>query len=220
MHGRGGGVVRMIRRSTLIAVEILLGLVAALLIGVGVAWWRLSQGPVELNFIRQHVQAELSDARSGRPVGIERVELAWSQQASALELRAVGVTVEDGRGGVLSRSEEARIELDALPLLVGRISVVRAEFNGGEIIADAKNQRRGACRVWPARHSARHHHPAASAERNAWSSASHACSMGCQAAFRPVGPGGRLRALGVRNARLADHRRGRRRPVDRRRGQP
>ena len=80
----------MIRRSTLIAVEILLGLVAALAIGIGIAWWRLSQGPIELNSIRDHVEAELSAARSGRPVGIERVELAWSQR-NALELRAVGV---------------------------------------------------------------------------------------------------------------------------------
>ena len=68
----------MIRRSTLIVVEVVLGLIAALAIGLGVAWWRLSQGPVELGFIREHVQSELSAARSGRPVGIERVELAWS----------------------------------------------------------------------------------------------------------------------------------------------
>ncbi len=53
----------MIRRSTLIAVEILLGLVAAFAIGIGVAWWRLSQGPIELNSIRDHVEAELSEAR-------------------------------------------------------------------------------------------------------------------------------------------------------------
>jgi hypothetical protein len=92
----------MIRRSTLIAVEILLGLVAALVIGLGVAWWRLSQGPIELSFLREEMQAELSQARSGRPVGLERVELAWSQR-NALELRAVNVTVEDGRGGVCRR---------------------------------------------------------------------------------------------------------------------
>ncbi|MGQ0533039.1 MAG: YhdP family protein [Caulobacteraceae bacterium] len=123
----------MIRRSTLIAVEVLLGLVAALAIGLGVAWWRFSQGPIEFNSIRQQLQTELSAARSGRPVGIERVELAWSRTGGALELRAVGVTVEDGRGGVLSRSDEARIELGVLPLLVGRISVSRAEFSGGEL---------------------------------------------------------------------------------------
>ena len=121
----------MIRRSTLIAVEIVLGLVAALAIGLGVAWWRFSQGPIELNSMRDQIETELSEARSGRPVGIERVELTWSQRG--LELRAVGVTVEDGRGGVLSRSDEARISLDVLPLIIGRISVSRAEFTGGAI---------------------------------------------------------------------------------------
>jgi hypothetical protein len=65
----------MIRRSTLIAVEIVLGLVAALAIGLGVAWWRFSQGPIELNSMRDQIETELSEARSGRPVGIERVEL-------------------------------------------------------------------------------------------------------------------------------------------------
>src|SRR5262245_61005956 len=122
----------MIRRSTLIAVEILLGLVAALVIGIAIAWWRLSQGPVGINFIRQTVQSELSQARSGRPVGIDRVELAWSREG-ALLLRAVNVSFEDGRGHVLSRSDEARIELGVLPLLIGRIQVKSAEFVGGEI---------------------------------------------------------------------------------------
>lgn len=122
----------MIRRSTLIAVEVLLGLVAALAIGLGVAWWQLSQGPIELNSMRDQIETELSEARSGRPVGIERVELGLSARG-ALELRAVGVTVEDGRGGVLSRSDETRISLDVLPLLIGRISVSRAEFIGGAI---------------------------------------------------------------------------------------
>src|SRR5262245_33261733 len=122
----------MIRRSTLIAVEILLGLVAALAIGVAVAWWRLSQGPIELPFLRQQMQAEFSAARGGRPVGIEHVELAWTARG-ALELKAVDVTVQDGRGAVLSRADEARIELAVLPLAIGRIQLVRAEFSGGAI---------------------------------------------------------------------------------------
>src|SRR5688572_3219369 len=122
MLARGVGAGRMIRRSTLIAVEILLALLAAFAIGVGLAWWRLSQGPIELNSIRDHVESELSQARSGRPVGIESVLLAWSR-TGALQLKAVGVTVEDGRGTVLSRAEEARIDLNVLPLLIGRISV-------------------------------------------------------------------------------------------------
>jgi hypothetical protein len=134
----------MIRRSTLIAVEILLGLVAALAIGVGVAWWRFSQGPIELNSMRDQIETELSEARSGRPVGIERVELAWSRRG-ALELRAIGVTVEDGRGGVLSRSDEARISLDVLPLL--RRHHIHAQAG-----------RRDAHRVRPRGRAGGHHH--------------------------------------------------------------
>ncbi len=191
----------MIRRSTLIAVEILLGLIAALAIGIGVAWWRLSQGPIELNAIRDHVEAQLSEARSGRPVGIERVELAWSRQGNTLELRAVDVTVQDGQGGVLSRSDEARIELGVLPLMIGRISLVRAEFSGGAMTVTRKPD--GAMHIAFGPEGA----PAdivlpPSPQAETLEQRVARILDGMEAAFRPVGPGGRLRGLSVRNAAL------------------
>lgn len=192
----------MIRRSTLIAVEILLGLIAAFAIGLGVLWWRLSQGPIELNAIRQTVQTELSAARSGRPVGIERVELAWSRTAFALDLRAVGVTVEDGRGHVLSRSDEARIELSALPLLIGRIQVKRAEFSGGALTFTRKPN--GALYIAFGPEGAPPDiilPPSTLNETLEQRVARILDSM--EAAFRPVGPGGGLQAVSVRDAHLA-----------------
>lgn len=192
----------MIRRSTLIVVEVMLGLIAALAIGLGVAWWRLSQGPVELGFIREHVKAELSAARSGRPVGIERVELAWSRDSHALELRAVGVTVEDGRGGVLSRSDEARIKLGLLPLLIGRISLVSAEFSGGEITLTRKPN--GALHVAFGPEGAPPDIIVPPPPLNETLEQRVARMLdGMQAAFRPVGPGGRLRIVRLANAQLA-----------------
>jgi hypothetical protein len=191
----------MIRRSTLIAVEILLGLVAALVIGVAVAWWRLSQGPVELGFLKEQIQTELSRARGGRPVGIDGVELAWTP-SGAVELRAVGVKIEDGRGGVISRAEEARIELGVLPLLLGRVSVKSADFVGGEISLTMK--RGGA--MWiafgppdaPPDIIVR---PGPSNE-TLQQSVNRALD-GLAATFRSVGPGADLRAVGLHNARLA-----------------
>ncbi|MEZ5995877.1 MAG: DUF3971 domain-containing protein [Hyphomonadaceae bacterium] len=191
----------MIRRSTLIAVEILLGLIAALAIGVGVAWWRLSQGPIELNAIREHVQTELSAARSGRPVGIDRIELAWSRQGNALELRAIGVTVEDGRGGVLSRSDEARIELGVLPLLIGRISLVRAEFSGGAITFTRKVNAAVDIAFGPEGSPADIIIPPPPPNETLEQRVARLLD-GMEAAFRPIGPGGGLRALSVRNAAL------------------
>ncbi|HYD88409.1 MAG TPA: DUF3971 domain-containing protein [Vitreimonas sp.] len=191
----------MIRRSTLIAVEILLGLVAALAIGVGVAWWRLSQGPIELGFLREQMQTELSAARGGRPVGLERVELAWTQRG-ALELRAVNVSVEDGRGGVLSRAEEARIELAVLPLAVGRIQLVRAEFVGGEMTFTRKLD--GALHIAFGPEGAPPDIivPASPTDETLEQKVARWLD-GMESAFRPVGPGGDLRGLSVRGARLA-----------------
>ncbi len=191
----------MIRRSTLIAVEILLGLVAAFAIGVGVAWWRLSQGPIELSFLREQMQTELSAARSGRPVGLERVELAWTQR-NALELRAVNVTVEDGRGGVLSRADEARIELAVLPLIIGRIQLVRAEFVGGELTLTRKLDGAMHLAFGPEGAPPDIIIPASPTNETLEQKVVRWLD-GMEAAFRPIGPGGDLRELSVRGARLA-----------------
>ncbi len=191
----------MIRRSTLIALEILLGLVAALAIGLGVAWWRLAQGPLEVSFIRQQLETELSAARGGRPVGIERVELGLSQAGNALELRAVGVSVEDGRGGVLSRADEARIELAVLPLLVGRVALVRAEFTGGEITFTLKPD--GALHVAFGPEGASPDIIVPPPPDETLEARVNRLLDAMEAAFGPVGGGRGLRALSVRGAKLA-----------------
>jgi uncharacterized protein YhdP len=191
----------MIRRSSLIVLEGLLALAAAALIAIVVVWWRLSQGPVELNFIRQHVQAELSEARSGRPVGIERVELAWSRGGGSLELRAIGVTVEDGRGHVLSRSDEARIELGLLPLFIGRVAVVRADFSGGDISITRKLDGAVHIAFGPPEAPPDIIIPPPPINETLEQRVNRALD-GMQAVFRPVGVGGRLRNVSLRGAQL------------------
>jgi hypothetical protein len=190
----------MIRRSTLIAVEVVLGLVAALVIGLGVAWWRLSQGPIELNSIRDHVEAELSAARSGRPVGIESVQLTWSSRGG-LELKAVGVTVEDGRGGVLSRADEAQIELGVLPLLIGRVSVVRAAFSGGEFTFTRRPNGAVHIAFGPEGAPPDIIIPPPPPDETLEQRVARLLD-GMEATFRPVGAGGNLREISVRGAEL------------------
>lgn len=192
----------MIRRSTLIAVEIFLGLIAALAIGVGVAWWRLSQGPIELGFFREQMESELAAARGGRPVEIERVVLGMSDHGGAVELRAVGVSVRDAAGAVLTSATEARIELNVLPLLIGRVSLVRAEFDGGQITLT--NKLDGALHVAfgppgaPPDIIIKPPPPDETLEQRV-----ARVLDGLASAFRPVGAGGALRSLAVRGAELA-----------------
>lgn len=189
----------MIRRSTLLAVEVLLGLVAALAIGMGVAWWRLAQGPLELAFIQEHVQAELSAAREGRPVGVERVELGLGA-GGALQLRAVGVSVEDAAGKELSRSD-ALIELRVIPLFIGRISVERAEFLGGELTLTHKADGETHIAFGPEGSMPDIVLPA-SAPNESLEARVGRLLDGMEDAFRPIGPGGRLRGFSVRDAKL------------------
>jgi hypothetical protein len=190
----------MIRRSTLIAVEILLGLVAALAIGVGIAWWRLSQGPIDLGFIRQQVQSELSAARSGRPVGLERAELGLSARGG-LEIRAIGITIEDGRGGVLSRSVEARLELAVLPLLIGRVQLARADFDGGELSIARKLDGAVHIAFGPEGTPADIIIPPPPLGETLEERVGRMLD-GLEATFRPVGAGGGLHGLSVHNANL------------------
>ncbi|MFT3726953.1 MAG: DUF3971 domain-containing protein [Terricaulis sp.] len=191
----------MIRRSSLIAAEILMALIAALVIGLGIAWWRLSQGPVELSFLKEQIQTELSRARSGRPVGIDRVELAWSPHA-ALELRAVGVKVEDGRGGVISTADEARIELGVLPLLIGHVRVKGADFVGGQVSLTKKRDGAMWIAFGPPEAPPDIIIPPANLNETLQQSVNRALD-GLEATFKPVGAGGALRSVGLHNATLA-----------------
>src|SRR5262249_47999230 len=169
-------------------------------IGVGIAWWRLSQGPVELAFLKQQIQTDLSRARGGRPVGIEGVELAWTQ-AGALELRAVNVTAQDGRGHGLARARGARVELGRLPLLIGHVSVVRAEFDGGEITVTRKATGATWLAFGPPGNPPDIIIPPSPPGQTLEESVAHMLD-GLQNAFAPVGSAGGLKGLGIRDAHL------------------
>ncbi|MDX2273835.1 MAG: DUF3971 domain-containing protein [Hyphomonadaceae bacterium] len=192
----------MIRRSSLIALEIFAGLMAALIIALGVAWWRLSQGPVELNFIREQVISELSAARSGRPVDIDKVELAWSERGNALELRAIGIRLEDGRGVVLSAAREARIQLGVMPLLIGRISLRSAEFVGGELSVTHKADGSMQLAFGPPGTPPDIILPPAPLNETLEQRVNRVLD-GLEQTFRPVGGAGRLQAIGVQEAKLS-----------------
>lgn len=161
----------MIRRSTLIAVEILLGLVAAMAIGVGLAWWRLSQGPVDLSFIRQQVQsvergalgpagragaggACLEPARRCRNPRCRRHHRGRSRRRTFSFGRA-------DRTGCAAAPDRPR-------------QLVRADFSGGELTITRQLDEDRACRLRPRRRAAGHYRsPPPIGET--WKSGSPAC---------------------------------------------
>ncbi len=128
----------MIRRSSLLALEVALGLLATFALAVGLFWWRLSAGPIELPALTRHVEAELSRARDGRSVTIEKVELGWGPRRASLELKARGVRALDTAGEELTRSEQVIIGVSLKRLIVGRIALENARFIGGDVTVTLK----------------------------------------------------------------------------------
>jgi hypothetical protein len=121
------------RRSGLLLAEALLALVVTAALAIGLLWWRLSAGPIELASLTRHVEYELAAARGGRPVTIDKVELAWSQANRALEVKAVGVTALDAAGQPATRSREVALGLNVARLFTADIAINRLRVDGGDV---------------------------------------------------------------------------------------
>ncbi|WP_455373191.1 YhdP family protein [Limibacillus halophilus] len=120
----------MIRHSTKIAVEVLVGAVVVMaVLAVGFVW-RLSSGPIQLDSFKPEVEAALRDEERGLSVSMQELVLAWNSQAKRPDLRALGLTVEDGEGQVVLDLPLANVTLSVADLLKGRIAVSRIDVVG------------------------------------------------------------------------------------------
>jgi hypothetical protein len=191
----------VIRRTSLLALEVALGLAATCALGVGLLWWRLSSGPIELVSVKQHIEQQLSQARGGRPVKIDRIQLGWGDGRSALQIRALGVHALDSKRHEVTTSREVTIGLGLDRLLVGRVAVTEAHFHGGDLtITSARD---GSTRIafGPPGAPADIVLAPAPADETMRQRVTRLLND-MAAAFRPVGPGAELQAISVENARL------------------
>ena len=100
---------------------------------VGTALWRLSAGPVPLEFLRQDVQARLALEFEGDLVVLGALEARFDPDSQALVILARDVTVAEANGEVVARAPliEAGFAVDQL--LIGRLSVVGIHIVGGSV---------------------------------------------------------------------------------------
>ncbi|MCI4644398.1 MAG: DUF3971 domain-containing protein [Hyphomonadaceae bacterium] len=124
----------MVRKTArLIVFEILGGILFLAVIAAALLAWRLSQGPLELSVYKDDIEQALTEARGGRGVAIERVELQWSPERRRMDVTAEGVVFYTDEGLVGGRADFADLELDASALLFGDITLVGLGLRGGEI---------------------------------------------------------------------------------------
>jgi hypothetical protein len=191
----------MIRRSSLILFEILVGTLVTLGFGLAFAAWRLSQGPVELVAIKRQVEMQLSEVRGGRPVRIDRVELAWSRTNPGLELTARGVKALSAEGKVLTESRKVEIGLSLAKLAFGRLAVERAAFDGADVTMTLASDGSAKLAFGPPGSPADFVIPPPPAGETLTQRVNRILD-GMASVFRPVGVGGALRYVEVDHVRL------------------
>jgi hypothetical protein len=115
----------------LLVFEVLAFLVFAVLAGAGFLAWRLSQGPINLEFFRPGIERSLTEARGGQPTRIGTLVLEWSRDRARVEVAAKDVTALDSAGHVVSRAEKAVITFDTAALLSGKLKTRRLRVENG-----------------------------------------------------------------------------------------
>jgi hypothetical protein len=127
----------MLRKSLRLSLIYLLEAVAVLLalaiFGVGAILWRLSSGPVELEFLREDAQRMLAQAFEGEVVALGTLQARFDTQSRALVITALDVAVADAQGDVITRAPRIEAGLAAEALLLGRMEPVSFEVDGGSL---------------------------------------------------------------------------------------
>ena len=126
----------MVRRTLVLVLEIVGGLVAGIAVLLGLFFWRLSQGPVSLDFLEPMLRAEVERQGDGQGVRLRvgEIVLTWEGLARPLEIRARRLTADAGAGdaprpvGRIVTVPEMGVSLDLQALLRGSVSPTEMEL--------------------------------------------------------------------------------------------
>ena len=110
-----------------LGVELFGGLFAAAVLIVGVAAWRLSEGPIRTDFLTPYLQAAINET-GGNTVQIGGTFLVWEEERRQLVLHAAEVVVRDPEEKLIASLPEVAFELSVTAALQGTIAPNQIEI--------------------------------------------------------------------------------------------
>jgi hypothetical protein len=124
---------KSLKWSLIYGLEALALVLALAIFGVGAALWRLSSGPVTLDYFRNDAETMLRQAFDGDLVSLGQLEARFDPDARTLVVLARDVAVAEANGEVIARAPliEAGLAVDSL--LFGRIEPVQVNIVGGSV---------------------------------------------------------------------------------------
>jgi hypothetical protein len=135
----------MIRRSAKIMLEVVIGFTAGLALMGGMALWRLSTGPVQLDFLTPYLENVFQQTRSGISVDVGETVLTWEGWSRTIDLRAREVTVQNAEGEMVGVFPDVSVNLSLLALLRGTVAPTVIEIIGARV--DLKRDEDGKIRL-------------------------------------------------------------------------
>ncbi|WP_420347280.1 AsmA-like C-terminal region-containing protein [Pelagibius sp.] len=110
-----------------ICVELCGGIIAAAVLIVAVAVWRLSEGPVQTGFLTPYLERAFSEA-GGNSIEIGETFLVWDDRSRDLVLHAADIAVRDPEGRRIASLPEVAFELSSSAMLQGTVAPRQIEI--------------------------------------------------------------------------------------------
>ena len=125
----------VLRHTGILALEVLAGLLAVVIIAGGVLAVRLKEeAPLQLSFLTPYLEQGLNNLDPNLKVKIGETQLTWSGWQRPLDLRARNVQIHDAEGHGLATLPDIAIALSASALLKGEIAPAAIEVAGPRLI--------------------------------------------------------------------------------------
>ncbi|MBA4098212.1 MAG: hypothetical protein C0484_15795 [Rhodospirillum sp.] len=124
----------MIVRASKIVLEVLGALLAGIAVIVGFIAYRLAyEGPIHLSFLKPYVEEALNRPGADFKFVIEDTVLAWAGWERTLDIRGVGVSIQDASGQELASVPEVGFGLSGAALFRGLVAPSRIELYRPEL---------------------------------------------------------------------------------------
>lgn len=118
---------RRLKRTAIIGLEIIAGATLGFLVLMGVTIWRLSEGPIEINFLSKTIEEALSDPGRGLEVGIGTTQLTWEGWSRGLDIHLVDVIARNSDGDVIADVHDMTVAFSLQALARGELAPTRLE---------------------------------------------------------------------------------------------
>ena len=118
----------MARRLTRIFWEVTGIIFLGAILFAGIATWRLSQGPVPINFLTSHIESALNGFKSPFKVKVKETNLIWAGWGRNLDIRLIDASVARENGNVVAKAPEISVEFSLAALIGGTLAPTKLEL--------------------------------------------------------------------------------------------